>query len=89
MGRKDWVNGDLMEGAEVGTLGHLLCVIFQLGKATGMEASFGRGAVPLLWCQLHGTLLLRSRQYHPLLKGYCAQSTSSMQLTSSVPFSHP
>lgn len=43
MGRKDWVSGDLMERAEVGTLGHLLCVIFQLGKATGMEASFGGG----------------------------------------------
>ena len=43
MGRKDWVSGDLMERAEVGTLGHLLCVIFQLGNATGMEASFGRG----------------------------------------------
>lgn len=67
------------------TLEDVFMRAFQLGKTTGRRASFGRA---LLLCQLHGILLLRSQQDHPLLKGSSGQPSSTFSY-SFVLFSHP
>lgn len=57
---------------------------FQLEK-TGRRARLGR---VLLLHQPRGTLLLKSQQDHPLVKGCSGEPPSTPQLTLSSPFSH-
>ena len=89
MGRKDWVNGDLMERAEVGTLGHLLCVIFQLGKATGMGASFGRGGSASSLVSAAWDSLVEESTVSPTSEELLCPAHLLNAVSLSVPFSHP